>query len=58
MSDFLVHDLPLTDSPIFYFSMDTCTNGEVYNMAIRVRMRMVWMVLIFGAIVSRFVMYA
>jgi rhamnogalacturonan hydrolase len=35
VSDFSVHDLALTDSPSFHFSMDTCTNGEVYNMAIR-----------------------
>lgn len=32
---FSVHDIALTDSPSFHFSMDTCTNGEVYNMAIR-----------------------
>jgi rhamnogalacturonan hydrolase len=31
---FSVHDLILVDSPSFHFSMDTCTNGEVYNMAI------------------------
>jgi rhamnogalacturonan hydrolase len=30
-----VHDIALVDSPSFHFSMDTCTNGEVYNMAIR-----------------------
>lgn len=35
VTDFSVHDLALTDSPSFHFSMDTCTNGEVYNMAIR-----------------------
>ncbi|KAF1996452.1 glycoside hydrolase family 28 protein [Amniculicola lignicola CBS 123094] len=32
---FSVHDLILVDSPAFHFSMDTCKNGEVYNMAIR-----------------------
>lgn len=35
VTDFSVHDIALTDSPSFHFSMDTCTNGEVYNMAIR-----------------------
>ncbi|KAF2091060.1 glycoside hydrolase family 28 protein [Saccharata proteae CBS 121410] len=35
VSDFSVHDLALVDSPSFHFSMDTCSNGEVYNMAIR-----------------------
>lgn len=35
VTDFSVHDLVLVDSPAFHFSMDTCTNGEVYNMAIR-----------------------
>lgn len=33
--DFSVHDLILVDSPSFHFSMDTCENGEVYNMIIR-----------------------
>ncbi|EDP51794.1 hypothetical protein KXX16_004476 [Aspergillus fumigatus] len=35
VSDFSVHDLILVDSPSFHFSIDTCSNGEVYNMAIR-----------------------
>lgn len=35
VTDFSVHDLALVDSPSFHFSMDTCENGEVYNMAIR-----------------------
>ncbi|KAL4901736.1 RGase A [Aspergillus multicolor] len=35
VTDFSVHDVALVDSPLFHFSMDTCTNGEVYNMAIR-----------------------
>lgn len=36
-TNFSVHDLALVDAPAFHFSMDTCTNGEVYNMAIRGR---------------------
>ncbi|KAF7158324.1 hypothetical protein CNMCM5623_003093 [Aspergillus felis] len=35
VSDFSVHDLILVDSPSFHFSLDTCSNGEVYNMAVR-----------------------
>ena len=35
VSDFAVHDLILVDAPAFHFVMDTCSNGEVYNMAIR-----------------------
>jgi rhamnogalacturonan hydrolase len=35
VSDFSVHDVALVDSPLFHFSLDTCYNGEVYNMAIR-----------------------
>ncbi|KAF2153507.1 glycoside hydrolase family 28 protein [Myriangium duriaei CBS 260.36] len=35
VTDFSVHDIALVDSPSFHFSMQTCTNGEVYNMAIR-----------------------
>ncbi|KIW02996.1 hypothetical protein, variant [Verruconis gallopava] len=35
VKNFSVHDLALVDSPSFHFSMDTCANGEVYNMAIR-----------------------
>ncbi|XHG09069.1 hypothetical protein AWENTII_012152 [Aspergillus wentii] len=35
VSDFSVHDVALVDAPAFHFSMDTCSNGEVYNMAIR-----------------------
>ncbi|RAL67066.1 hypothetical protein DID88_007846 [Monilinia fructigena] len=30
-----VHDIALVDAPAFHFSIDTCTNGEVYNMIIR-----------------------
>ncbi|PWY77078.1 RGase A [Aspergillus heteromorphus CBS 117.55] len=35
VSDFAVHDVILVDAPAFHFVMDTCSNGEVYNMAIR-----------------------
>ncbi|OJJ08632.1 hypothetical protein ASPVEDRAFT_57663 [Aspergillus versicolor CBS 583.65] len=35
VSDFSVHDVALVDAPVFHFSLDTCSNGEVYNMAIR-----------------------
>jgi rhamnogalacturonan hydrolase len=35
VTDFSVHDLALVDAPVFHFSLDTCENGEVYNMAIR-----------------------
>ena len=32
---FSIHDLAFVDSPAFHFTMDTCSNGEVYNMIIR-----------------------
>ena len=35
VTNFSVHDMVLVDAPAFHFSLDTCTNGEVYNMAIR-----------------------
>lgn len=35
VSDFAVHDIALVDSPAFHFTVDTCKNGEIYNMAIR-----------------------
>ncbi|EPS30977.1 putative rhamnogalacturonase [Penicillium oxalicum 114-2] len=35
VTDFSVHDLALVDAPSFHFSLDTCANGEVYNLAIR-----------------------
>lgn len=35
VENFSVHDIALTDSPAFHFSLDTCSNGEIYNMAIR-----------------------
>lgn len=33
-TDFSIHDLVLVDAPQFHLSLDTCTNGEVYNMII------------------------
>lgn len=35
VNNFSVHDIVLVDAPAFHFSLDTCENGEVYNMAIR-----------------------
>lgn len=35
VTNFSIHDLALVDSPAFHLVMDTCTNGEAYNMAIR-----------------------
>jgi rhamnogalacturonan hydrolase len=35
VTDFSVHDIALVDAPEFHFTMDTCTNGEVYNLIIR-----------------------
>ncbi|RDW66715.1 rhamnogalacturonase A [Coleophoma crateriformis] len=35
VTNFSVHDIALVDSPAFHFTMDTCTNGEAYNMIIR-----------------------
>ena len=35
VQNFSVHDVVLVDAPAFHFTMDTCKNGEVYNMAIR-----------------------
>lgn len=37
VSNFSVHDLKLVDSPSFHFTMDTCSDGEVYNMVIHGR---------------------
>lgn len=34
-SDFSVHDLKFVDAPAFHISLDTSTNGELYNLAIR-----------------------
>lgn len=35
VTDFSVHDIALVDSPAFHLVLDTCTNGEVYNMIVR-----------------------
>lgn len=35
VTDFAVHDIALVDSPAFHLTVDTCKNGEIYNMAIR-----------------------
>lgn len=35
VTDFSVHDIALVDSPAFHLTLDTCTNGEIYNMIIR-----------------------
>ncbi|PSR93629.1 glycoside hydrolase family 28 protein [Coniella lustricola] len=33
--DFSIHDIALVDSPQFHLTLDTCSNGEVYNTIIR-----------------------
>lgn len=35
VTSFAVHDIALVDSPAFHLVMDTCQQGEVYNMIIR-----------------------
>ncbi|KAM3088862.1 hypothetical protein ACMFMG_000485 [Clarireedia jacksonii] len=35
VTNFSVHGLILVDSPAFHLTLDTCTNGEVYNMVVR-----------------------
>lgn len=35
VDNFSVHDLKLVDSPAFHLIIDTCSNGEVYNLIIR-----------------------
>jgi rhamnogalacturonan hydrolase len=35
VTNFAVHDITLVDAPAFHFSMDTCKNGEVFNMVIK-----------------------
>ena len=35
VNNFSFHDIKLVDSPAFHLTMDTCTNGEVYNTIIR-----------------------
>ena len=32
---FSIHDLAFVDAPVFHVTMDTCHDGEVYNLAIR-----------------------
>ncbi|KAK8210690.1 RGase B [Phyllosticta capitalensis] len=34
-TDFSAHDFALVDSPSFHLVIDTCTNGEIYNLVIR-----------------------
>lgn len=34
-NNFSVHDIILVDAPMFHFVMNTVTNGEAYNIAIR-----------------------
>ncbi|KAF4984880.1 hypothetical protein FZEAL_33 [Fusarium zealandicum] len=34
LKGFSIHDIALVDAPAFHFSIDTCSDGEVYNMAI------------------------
>lgn len=34
-NNFSVHDIILVDAPMFHFVLNTVTNGEAYNMAIR-----------------------
>jgi rhamnogalacturonan hydrolase len=35
VTNFAVHDIVLVDAPAFHFSIDSCKNGEIYNMAIK-----------------------
>ncbi|KAJ5692869.1 hypothetical protein N7462_002292 [Penicillium macrosclerotiorum] len=35
VTNFAIHDIALVDSPAFHLSLDTCNQGEVYNMIIR-----------------------
>ena len=35
VANFSIHDIALVDAGAFHFVMDTCSNGEVYNMIIR-----------------------
>lgn len=35
VTGFSVHDIKLVDSPSFHFSLDTCKNGEIYNLLIK-----------------------
>ncbi|RAH70499.1 rhamnogalacturonase A [Aspergillus aculeatinus CBS 121060] len=35
VTDFSIHGMAWVDSPSYYLVLDTCTNGEVYNLIIR-----------------------
>lgn len=35
VSDFSFHDFALVDAPSFHLAIDTCSNGEIYNVIIR-----------------------
>ncbi|VUC26106.1 unnamed protein product [Clonostachys rosea] len=35
VSNFSIHDITLVDSPAFHLSLDSCENGEIYNIVIR-----------------------
>lgn len=35
VTSFAVHDIALVDSPAFHFTIDSCEDGEIYNIAIR-----------------------
>ncbi|ORY57786.1 RGase A [Pseudomassariella vexata] len=35
VDNFSIHDIALVDAPAFHLGLDTCTNGEIYNMIIR-----------------------
>lgn len=35
VTNFSVHDIALVDAGAFHLVLDTCTNGEIYNMIVR-----------------------
>ncbi|RAO69458.1 uncharacterized protein BHQ10_005470 [Talaromyces amestolkiae] len=35
VTNFAIHDIALVDSPAFHLTLDTCNQGEVYNMIVR-----------------------
>lgn len=35
VTNFAIHDIALVDSPAYHLTLDTCNQGEVYNMIIR-----------------------
>ena len=57
VTDFSIHDLALVDSPSFHISLDTCENGEVYNVIIRGGDSGGLDVLMFGRRISGFMMW-